>query len=594
MLREVKKFAERLADEIAEMGVTHVFGLPGGQAMHLMDAIDQHPKLTYVTALHEQAASFMAIGYARQNSSPAVCLVTTGPGGTNAITGLAGAWLDSIPVLFLSGQFRTDTLKMSEGVRQIVLQQMFPVDLVKPMTKFAKLLDDVNNLNESLASALKLMTSGRPGPVWLDIPLDIQASLVTARRPDLEIFTEIAPDLSALQNLLQNAKRPVILAGHGVRIANAVNALREVVINLQIPLLTSINGMDLIEDSFEYFYGRPNYWGQREANFIIQNSDLVIAIGAGLHLETTGFDAHLFARDAKLVIVDIDPSETAKKSIEVDLPYNCDAGLFLKSLMRVRVENDWKDWLEYCNSVRSRYKFTQFPQSAELNGLSMYDVVEAISKLAPDESTIVYGNAGGHFTTSVQCFRVKKGQRLMSSIGIGAMGASIPMAIGASFASPQRPILAFTGDGGIQFNIQEISTLVGHNLPIHLFVFENQGYASLRSTQRRYFNGRLIASSPDSKLFLPDLMKVITSFGVPVNQVFSSHELEDAIKSNLSSHQFATIIHVDPENPIQPRLGSTMREGGKMVSDPLEDLSPHLDNEEFKKWMIIPDLRSKQ
>jgi acetolactate synthase-1/2/3 large subunit len=594
VLNNVKKFAEVLADEIAGMGISHVFGLPGGQAMHLMDAVDQHPKLTYVTALHEQAASFMAIGYARQNASPAACLVTTGPGGTNAITGLAGAWLDSIPILFLSGQFRTDTLKMSSGVRQIVLQQMFPIDLVKPMTKFAKLLDDPNDLNEVLENAMMLMTSGRPGPVWLDIPLDIQASLVTARKREEMVVSKSTPNLTALHDLLQKAKRPVILAGHGVRIANAVDTLRKVVSKHKIPLLTSINGMDLIEDSFEYFYGRPNYWGQREANFIIQNSDLVIAIGAGLHLETTGFDAHLFAREAKVVVVDIDPLETAKKSIRVDLAYNCDARLFLTDFIGMQLENTWNDWLMYCNSARSHFKFNQFPRSSELNGLSMYDAVEKISELAPEEATIVYGNAGGHFTTAVQCFRVKFGQRLMSSIGIGAMGASIPMAIGASFASPERPIIAFTGDGGIQFNIQELSTIVGHKLPIHLFVFENQGYASLRSTQRRYFNGRLIASSPDSQLYLPDLMKVISSFGFPVNQVSTLEELEGAIKKNLCSRQFATIIHVDPENPIQPRLGSTMKDGGQMVSDPLEDLSPHLDDEEFQKWMIVPGLRETE
>ena len=558
-----------------------------------MDAIDQHPKLTYVTALHEQAASFMAIGYARQNMTPAVCLVTTGPGGTNAITGLAGAWLDSIPVLFISGQFRTDTLKLSRDVRQSVLQQMFPVELIKPMTKFSKLIDNPNNLLEDLTEALKAMVSDRPGPAWLDIPLDIQASRVSSKPITISSVPPTSPELSELLILLANSKRPVILAGHGVRLANGVKRLREVVSKLRIPLLTSINGMDLIEDSFEYFYGRPNYWGQREANFIIQNADLVISIGAGLHLETTGFESHLFAREAKVVVVDIDEAETKKKAIKIELSYICDASTFLDYLLKSSVSEAWSEWIDYCNSVRHRFKFSQFPTSSELSGLSMYDVIQTISDLAPEDSTIIHGNAGGHFTTAVQCFRVKKGQRLMSSIGIGAMGSSIPMAIGASFAAPRRPILAFTGDGGIQINIQELSTLVGHQLPIHIFVFENRGYASLRSTQRRYFNGRLIASSPESKLFLPDLAKVVGSFGIPFNEVTKFEHLEIAIKQNLEADQFLTIFHVDPETPIQPRLGSTMKEDGTMVSDPLEDLSPHLEDKEFKKWMIIPSLRSE-
>ena len=585
------KFAKYVANEIAKAGITHVFGLPGGQAMHLMDAVDQHPKLTYVSALHEQAASFMAIGYARENQSPAACLVTTGPGGTNAITGLAGAWLDSIPVLFLSGQFRTETLGFSTEIRQSVLQQMFPVDLIKPMVKFGKLLDDPNSLKVDLRDALTLMQQGRPGPVWLDIPLDMQATEVQAEPLDVEIGQTDDLNLSELEILLSNSVRPVILAGHGVRLSGSVDKLKEMVTKLRVPLLTSINGMDLIADSYEYFYGRPNYWGQREANFIVQNSDLVISIGAGLHLETTGFDAHLFARNAKIVVVDIDETETRKKALKIDLAIVADARNFIEKLMEVNVETFHPDWLSYCNSVRERFKFNQFPKSEQLNGLSMYDVIETISELVPSNSTVVHGNAGGHFTTAVQCFRVKEGQRLMSSIGIGAMGASIPMAIGASFASPEKPIIAFTGDGGIQFNIQELSTLKGYDLPIHIFVFENQGYASLRSTQRRYFDGRLIASSPDSRLFLPNLANVIRAFGIQVTEVSGSSDLSKAITENLSSRQAVTIFHVDPENPIEPRLGSTMKEGGKMVSDPLEDLSPHLDQDEFAKWMLVKSLR---
>ena len=587
------KFAVFIADEIARAGITHVFGLPGGQAMHLMDAIDQHPDLTYVTALHEQAASFMAIGYARENNTPAACLVPTGPGGTNAITGLAGAWLDSIPVLFISGQFRRETLSLSKDIRQSVLQQMFPVDLVKPMVKFGKLLDSPSDLIQDLKYSLEIMVRGRPGPVWLDIPLDIQASQVSSVPIILGRELKSNLDISSLESLLAQSERPVIIAGHGVRLSKSSELLREVVKKLRIPLLTTINGMDLVEDSFEYFYGRPNYWGQREANFIIQNSDLVISIGAGLHLETTGFESHLFAREAKLVVVDIDEPETRKLALNVNLAYTSDAGDFLEKLKTVGADTYREKWLNYCDAVRSEFKFNQFPRSIEMNGLSMYDVIETISQLTPEHSTIIYGNAGGHFTTAVQCFRVKPGQRLMSSTGIGAMGSSIPMAIGASFASPDKKIIAFTGDGGIQFNIQELATLKGHHLPIHLFVFENQGYASLRSTQRRYFDGRLIASSPESNLFLPDLLKVITAFGLPVNEVSEFSKIENAVKTNLDAHQFVTIFHVDPENLIQPRLGSTMKDGGVMVSDPLEDLSPHLGSDEFEKWMIVKSLRGK-
>jgi acetolactate synthase-1/2/3 large subunit len=585
------KFAKFVANEIARAGITHVFGLPGGQAMHLMDAIEQHPDLTYVAALHEQAASFMAIGYARENKTPAVCLVTTGPGGTNAITGVAGAWLDSIPVLFISGQFRTETLNMSQGLRQSVLQQMFPVELVRPMVKYGKLLDDPSTILSDLKTALASLTIGRPGPAWLDIPLDIQATQVPNQPLSVEDEVATSLDLGVLQKMLSESQRPVIIAGHGVRLSNSVEKLRDVVSKLHIPLLTTINGMDLIEDSFELFYGRPNYWGQREANFIIQNSDLVISIGAGLHLETTGFDSDLFAREAKIVVIDIDEAETRKKSLKVDLAYVVDAGTFLDTIGSIAVKLDISEWLTYCNAVRERFKFDQFPKSSDLQGLSMHETIEHISNSAPANSTVVYGNAGGHFTTAVQCFRVKKGQRLMSSIGIGAMGASIPMAIGASFSNPAKPILVFTGDGGIQFNIQEISTLVGHGLPIHLFVFENQGYASLRSTQRRYFDGRLIASSPDSNLFLPNLAKVISAFGLAVNEVSDVNMISGAISENLNAHQFATIFHVDPENPIQPRLGSSMQPGGNMVSDPLEDLSPHLEESEFNKWMIVESLR---
>jgi acetolactate synthase-1/2/3 large subunit len=383
----------------------------------------------------------------------------------------------------------------------------------------------------------------------------------------------------------------VIIAGHGVRLSGAQEQLKKLVEIFNIPLLTSINGMDLIEDNHKLFFGRPNYWGQREANFIVQNADLVISIGAGLHLETTGFDPHKFAREAKIVVVDIDPAETIKSYLNINLSIVADASSFISSLLKHRIKIEIGAWLEYCENVRTEFKFNQFPTSENMRGLSIYDVVQAISDASPENCTIIHGNAGGHFTTPVQCFRVKKNQRLMSSIGIGAMGASLPMGIGASFAAPNKTLIVFTGDGGFQFNMQELATMLGNKLPIHIFVFENQGYASLRSTQRRYFDGRLIASSPESNLFLPEIDKIIKAYGIPIEEVFEMSTVSSAIQRNLSLHCAVTIFHIDPENPIQPRLGSTMKSNGQMESDPLEDLSPHLTDAQFEKWMIIPSLR---
>jgi acetolactate synthase-1/2/3 large subunit len=386
----------------------------------------------------------------------------------------------------------------------------------------------------------------------------------------------------------------VVLAGRGVVLSGAAEELIDFCERHSLPILTSIGGIDLIGDDHPLFFGRPNYWGQREANFIIQNADLILSIGAGLHFETTGFQSELFARHATIISVDIDLNELNKPSPRIDEKILCDAGFFLRSAVGLEVIKPKEAWLRYCAQVRERFKFDQFPDPEKSTRVPLYEAIELISNTLDSDTTIVYGNAGSHFTTSVQCFRVKFGQTLISCVGIGAMGASIPIAIGSAFASPKRRVVVFTGDGGFQFNMQELANIVGYGLPIHLFVFENGGYASLRGTQKRYFNGRLICSSPESNLFLPNIAEVASAFGIKVNEINERHELNEGIRWNLAQPMALTVLHIDLETPIQPKLGSSLKNDGDMISDPLEDLSPHLSNDEFHRWMLIPSLRTGQ
>ena len=598
------KVSDYIVNFIANMGVKTVFMLAGGQAMHIVDSIGRNKHINFVCALHEQAASMMAEAYSRATDNFGVAVVTTGPGGTNAMTGVAGAWLDSTPCMIISGQFRVENTIGKLGIRQTCLQGTNPVELVKPITKYAVMIEDPKTIRYHLEKAVYMAKNGRPGPVWLDIPLDIQSAMID--EADLMPFNEEEINIqsdnidlkSAVKEIiafLQKARRPVILAGNGIRLSKSIDKFHTLVEKLGIPVLTSINGIDLIHDAHPLYMGRPNYWGQRAANFIVQNADVLLTIGAGLHLETTGFNYKAFAREAKKIIVDIDPNELNKPFIKPDVKVLSDAGVFINEMLIELKDNmiaDKQEWLDICRSWKAEFPLILPEFFENKDFVNPFVFTDVLSDELSDDDIIIPGSAGSHFTTSVQCFKVKKGQRVFSEIGIGAMGHSLPSAIAASIANDGKRSICITGDGGIQLNIQELQTIITYNLPVKIFLMNNGGYMSIRNTQNNFFNKAYAGCNKESGLIFPDMIKIAEAYGFKTNRITNNNELKDKIREVLDEEGavFCEVM-LDPDAKLIPNVGSQKLEDGKMISSPLEDMSPLLDRETFMKHMFIEPWR---
>lgn len=593
------KVSDYIINFLVTKGVKHAFLLPGGQSMHMVNSIRSNPSIEPVTVLHEQAASMMTEAYSRITNNYAACIVSTGPGGTNCVTGLIGAWLDSTPCMFLSGQFGTANLVYDQGIRQTGLQNTDPVKIVESITKYSQLVLDPKSIRYHLEKAYHLSTTGRPGPVWLDIPIDVAGAMVeeselygyVAKEEETIDEIELKGQVANYLELLQKAERPVILAGNGVRLSKANTEFLEAVKKLGIPVLTTINGLDLIPEDNKYFLGRPNYWGQRYANFAIQNSDLLLSVGAGLHIETTGFNYKAFARKAIKVSVDIDKNELNKKAISVDHKIHCDARRFFIELID-QLENttlpDYKQWWDICINWKKKYPIvTEELRKLEdrVHPFVFYDIL--CNELDSD-CNILHGSAGTHFVAGVQAFKVKQGQRAWSEIGIGAMGHSLPGSIAAYFARPAQTV-CISGDGGFQFNMQELQTIINYNLPIKIFVCNNNGYASIKNTQKAFFDSNFVGTFTEgSGQTLPDTLKIVKAYGIKTYRIKNQRNLAKQIRKVLDyPGPIVCEVLLPVDGRLEPKITAKLLKDGSMVANPLEDLWPFLDREEFQQNMII-------
>lgn len=597
------KLSDYVASFVAGLGINDVFMITGGGAMHLNESFGSNPNIRYYCNHHEQASAIAAEAYARIKGL-GIVVVTTGPGGTNSLTGVVGAWLDSIPILCISGQVKRETIARGKSLRQLGVQEFNIVDVVKPMTKYAIVVEKPEEIRYHLDKALYLAKTGRPGPVWLDIPLDVQASYIDkgslisfdpkeADPPfDKKILTK---QFGQIVNLIKNAKRPVILAGGGIRLAGAHEQLLKLVEHTNIPLLTAMSSHDLVPSDHKLFFGRPGaFGGERVGNFVIQNSDLVISIGSRLHLWTIGFDYKNFARAAKKVIVDIDRAEINKPTIKPDIAVNADAKFFIQELFK-RTKNmllpQYNDWLMYCKRIRDKYPVVLPEYKKQRKFVNSYYFVEILSKLLlPNE--IIVTSDGTAFSCTLQAIKIKPGQRLISNIGCAAMGYGLPAAIGACIANGKERVICLEGDGSIQLNIQELQTVIHHNLPIKLFVINNDGYLAIRNTQDGFFKSHYVGSSPKSGISFPDMLKIAKAYGIPAVRVKNHFGMENKIKSVLNSKgPILCEIMMDPKQSLIPKVTSLMKPDGKMISKPLEDMYPFLPRQEFYENMIIEPLK---
>lgn len=591
------RVADYVFEFIARQGVGHVFFLPGGGAMHLNNALLRQPALTAVSMLHEQGAAIAAEGYARTSGNFGACMVTSGPGATNAITGLAGAWFESTPVMFVSGQVKRADLKGDTGLRQLGTQELDIVTVVSPISKYAVCLLDPQQVRYELEKAHHLMMSGRKGPVWIDIPLDVQATEID---PDvlpgyvpIDSLSPELPDGAALQGLaerLQKAQRPVLLVGNGIHGAGAEEAMRGLIERLGIPTMTTWIAADLLEYEHPLYFGRCGTVASRGANFTVQNSDLVIAIGCRMDFSITGFDRTQFARAAEIVVVDIDAAEIAKLGDMPDQKFVCDAGAFIDGLSKAAEGKsfDYLAWRERCTAWKNKYPVVLQEYRDKTGFVNSYVFTEMLCDALQGTDMIIPGSSGASIDTFWISAKLKRGQRAVATGGLGSMGYGLPASIGGCLGSGGRRTISVDGDGGFVMNIQELEVASRLKLPIKYFVLNNNGYASIRASQSGYFK-QTIGCDSTSGLTLPDIGALAAAFGLPVLRVTEQASLPDVIAKVLEMPgPVLCEVMVEPDQAIGPRITSRIGENGVMVSAPLEDLFPFLDREELKSNMLIP------
>lgn len=571
--------------------------------MHMVDSLGRHPTVDYVCNYHEQACVIAAEAYARITNDVGVCLVTTGPGATNALSAVPGAWFDSIPILVLSGQVRLPLIADYARVRQLGPQEVNIIPMVVPVTKYAKTIREPMKIRHELDQAFAAATSGRPGPVWVDLPLDVQATEVQAtdvavdsERPAIE-EQNAAPDelrraVEQTVQLLLDARRPVLIAGHGIRLGHAERELAAFLEATGLPVMMPISAMDLVPESYPAHMGAFGPIGRRAANFAVQNADLVISIGASLSIAATGFNTAGFAPKAKKVVVNIDPGEIEKSSLQIDLPVVGNAADFLKELLRRLGDAPLpaRDrWLAACADWKRRYPPGPPPDYVHPDYVNSYALAEELSRqMGPGE--IVVGGISLDVCSLYQSFAVKEGQRVLVNANYGAMGWDLPAAVGACVAANGARVVLVTGDGSIQFNIQELETVRSNHLNLRIFVLNNAGYESIRTTQNNWFEGRFVGSDFKSGIGNPDFAKLAEAYGLAYTRLADPAGLADGVRQVLS-HEGPMLceVIVSPDQPRTPRVSSFRREDGTLESRPIEDQFPFLPREEIYANMHLFD-----
>ncbi|HEX4749979.1 MAG TPA: thiamine pyrophosphate-binding protein [Bryobacteraceae bacterium] len=602
------KLSDYVIRFLARHGVRHVFLVPGGGAMHLNESLSRSHDIEFVCNLHEQASAIAAENYSKATNHFGVAMLTTGPGATNAITGVAGAWLDSTPCLFISGQVkRADRMITAEGkhlgVRQMGVQEVEIVSLVESIAKYAVTVNDPLEIRYHLEKAVYLAQSGRPGPVWIDIPLDVQAAQIEETQlrgfeppPSTHSSELLAANVSPVIDALNRAERPLILVGNGVRLSHAEKELRELLAELDIAIETTWLAIDLVDDHHPNFVGRPGAIAPRGANFAIQNCDFLLAIGARLDRILTGYSLENFARGAHKVMVDVDAAEIAKTGDFVAHKICADARDFLHEMLRQRTRiqrRDRSSWLERCQEWKARYPVVLDTHRVAKGPVSVYHFSEVMSEILEPGDLIVSGSSGSAIELFLLAFRVKDKQRVFHTTALGAMGFGIPAAIGACLANGHRRTVCVDGDGGFQFNIQELETVHRLNLPITFFVLNNGGYASIRASQAAFFGQPRIGADTATGQSLPDVRRVAEAYGIKTDLIPDQSNLRFDIERVLArSGPIVCEVRVISDEVRQPRITSVQNSDGSFLSTPLEDLWPFLEREEFASNVLIPALQS--
>ena len=589
------KLSDYVISFLEKKRINNIFLVSGGNVMHLLESIRINKNMKYICTHHEQAAAMAAEGYSKMTNDLGFAMVTSGPGGTNAITGVAGAWMDSNPVLIISGQSYNSQTIGNSGLRQLGVQEINIVDIVRPITKYAVMVKNPNKIKYHLEKAIYLATHGRPGPVWIDIPINIQMAMIEEK--DLDSFkiskeeeikcSDLKEKVRETIELIKNSKRPIILLGNGVRLGKSEKEFYELIEKLPFPIVTSRNANDLIWEDNKLYVGRVGSFGQRYANFAIQNSDLLLSLGSRIALAVTGWAYKDFAREAKKIVVDIDPAELKKPIIKPDVPINCDIKKFILELLNQLKESDIpniSEWRERISYWKSKYPLPKDEEKE--NFVDIYSFIDQLSNELNDKDVVIT-DMGMSFQCTMQKFKLKKGQRLFSSSALASMGFGLPGAIGACVGNNKQRIICIAGDGGLQMNIQELQTVFHNKLPIKIFIINNKGYSSMRETQNAYFSG-YIASESSSGVSMPNFIKIAEAYGLKTKKIENQKNLKEDLKEVLDYNgPIVCDINISDKQQVYPKQGNYVRPDGKPIPRPIEDMSPFMDREEFKKDMII-------
>ncbi|MCI8966519.1 MAG: thiamine pyrophosphate-binding protein [Lachnospiraceae bacterium] len=602
-----QRLADYVVDFLADRGVTDCFTIVGGGAMHLNDAFGHHERIRCVYNHHEQACAIAAEAYARlENRIAAVC-VTTGPGGTNAITGVVGGWTDSIPMFIVSGQVRYDTTaryasKYTDGMtlRAVGDQEFDITKAVGCMCKYAEMLEEPEQIRYMLEKAWYLATTGRPGPVWIDIPVNYQGCYIETEElegyvPDEELPPPVSREtVDVVLELIRTAQRPVIYAGGGIRLSGGYQEFRQAIEKLGVPIVTYWNSIDLIEDEHPLYCGRGGNMGERAGNFAVQNADLVLAIGSRISIRQVGYNWKTWARAAKVVMIDIDQAELHKPTVHVDVRIWADAKDFLQKVNTFAGDETvfaGESWREQCRRWKQKYPVTH-ERHWEENGstANVYAFIRQLSSVLPQESLTAVSN-GACCVAGHQNWVIKKGTRFIINNGIASMGYGLPAAIGLCVAGGRKETVCLEGDGSIMMNLQELQTIVTNRLPIKLFLINNQGYHSIRQTQENLFHEHSkVGIGPESRdLSFPDYSRIASAFGFPYLEAHSNAEMKCVVEQALKQDGYVFCeIFTDTGQGWEPKNSAKKLPDGTLFSAPLEDLAPFLSEEELRANMYIP------
>lgn len=598
------KVTDYIAEFLVKKGIRHIFTVVGGGSMHLNDSFGHNEKLHCIYNHHEQASAIAAEAYARVNNKIAVTCVTSGPGALNALTGVVGAYQDSIPMLVFSGQAKTGLCIRTSGlnIRTIGGQEVDIVSAVQQnMVKYAEMVMDAKKIRYYLEKAYHIAVSGRPGPCWLDIPLDIQGSYIEddeLEEYDKQSAGEKMPiEGEVIQKVivkLKEAKRPVLYAGNGIRWSGGMKVFHELINKLQIPVVTCWDSIDLIGNDNPLYCGRGGNMGDRAGNFAVQNSDFLLCIGTRLNVYQVGWHVEKWAREAFTIVVDIDPEELRKKIMRADLPVCADAKEFMQTLLDGSPELDytiWHDWQKQCNTWKNKYPVVCKGQYEEKGLTNTYAFLDTLSRSLPPESLTVVANGSASVMGS-QSYYIKSGDRFIMNCALSSMGYAVPAAVGVSQALGEHDIICIEGDGSIMMNLQELQTIVTNKLPIKIFIINNNGYHQVRQTQDNIFHNGYIGMGPESgDLGFPDFCRLAAAFGIPYLAIRSNNELQDVVQRVLSTDGYVLCeVFASTTQKFEPKSATKKLEDGTLISPPLEDMAPFLSREELAENMYVPML----